>query len=351
MIASHEVHNKPQTTQAALPFDKTATTFTQSLNGFIEAQSSNTLRNSVAPISFPKAKRFNNPIPPGASVPFYNTARKFDKKKGTGFGYGKKLGPVMKSYSPGPGRYDDPSLLSLARLKDSKFKNAKFGGGYDRFKMTCDIPIGIKIYDDRDKPCPNFYKAKKYPQYSMGKKLPGMIEILEKSAELPSPFHYKIKTEYVLPSRHKNVGFGYGEKSNKKDKELSPGPGDYNLNSFTDKFKPSIYSIVRKKQKGGLSRSIQPTPRDCSLAKPLSGGVFDPMGVVTKKGTVGFNYPPLKQPGYFKSANMMFYKTDGFNNNQKKFGASKRMLEVHKGSNSKSIMESNAQSVKNSISD
>jgi len=58
------------------------------------------------------------------------------------------------------------------------------------------------------------------------------------------------------------VGFGYGNKSNKKDNKLSPGPGDYNLGSFTDKFTPSLYRITRKKQNKKISSSLQPSPRD-----------------------------------------------------------------------------------------
>ena len=100
---------------------------------------------------------------------------------------------------------------------------------------------------------------------------------------------------------------------------MSPGPGEYNLSSFTDKFKPSMYKLTRKTQDKRSSRSprsVQPTPRDCSLAKPMTGGVFDPMGVVTKKKTVGFNYPPLKPTKFFQTGNTLFYKTDGFKNHK-----------------------------------
>ena len=55
-----------------------------------------------------------------------------------------------------------------------------------------------------------------------------------------------------------------------------------------------------------------PTPRDWSLAKPLTGGPFDPMGVVKKEKTMGFNYPPVKFSKYAKGGNPSFYKTDGF---------------------------------------
>ena len=145
----------------------------------------------------------------------------------------------------------------------------------------------------------------------MGRKLPGKIQSLERQSALPSPFHYTVKTESVLPTKYKRISFGYGIKSNSKDSKLSPGPGDYNLTSFTDRFRPSIFRQTRSKQKGKFYRSLMTTPRDCSMATPLTGGVFDPMGVVTKKKTPGFNYPPLRPPQFFQG-NASFSKTDGF---------------------------------------
>lgn len=104
------------------------------------------------------------------------------------------------------------------------------------------------------------------------------------------------------------IGFGYGLKSNAKDSKLSPGPGDYNLSSFTDRFMTSLYKQARKKQQRNAYTSIQPSPRDCSLAKPLSGGVFDPNGVLTKEKTLGFNYPPLKFSNLTNAGNMLMAK-------------------------------------------
>mmetsp|Transcript_9879 Transcript_9879/g.11165 ORF Transcript_9879/g.11165 Transcript_9879/m.11165 type:complete len:192 (-) Transcript_9879:28-603(-) len=190
----------------------------------------------------------------------------------------------------------------------------------------------------------------------MGQKLPGRIQSLEKSAALPSPFHYTVKTDSVLPGKYKKVGFGYGDKSNKKSAKMSPGPGEYNLTSFTDKFRPSFYRMTRRSQEKRSQksqRSMQPTPRDCSLAKPLSGGVFDPMGVVTKKGTVGFNYPPLKPPKYFQTGNTLFYKTDGFKNGGKKFGNSLKGIrdsQVIPSSNNQELPEMGTNSEASSIS-
>jgi len=50
------------------------------------------------------------------------------------------------------------------------------------------------------------------------------------------------------------------------------------------------------------------------MAKPLSGGVFNPMGVVRKEKTPGFNYPPMRFSKFANAGSTMFYKTDGFNN-------------------------------------
>lgn len=75
--------------------------------------------------------------------------------------------------------------------------------------QTCDIDKSIKIYDERDKPAPNSYKVEKQigtqgvPKYSMAKKLPGRMQSLEKSSVLPSPFHYTVKTDSVLPTNYK----------------------------------------------------------------------------------------------------------------------------------------------------
>lgn len=111
----------------------------------------------------------------------------------------------------------------------------------------------------------------------MGKRLPGRIEFLEKHSFLPSPFEYSVKTEIVQPSNFKKIGFGYGLKSDGVNSRLSPGPGDYNLSSFTDRFKPSLFRQTRKQQQK-KSYSVIPSPRQCSLVKPLTGGMFDPMG-------------------------------------------------------------------------
>ena len=168
-------------------------------------------------------------------------------------------------------------------------------------------------------PAPNSYRPDKplgnqgVPKYSMGKRLPGKIERLEKQSFLPSPFEYSVKTNSVLPTKFNKIGFGYGTKTCAKDNsKLSPGPGDYNLSSFTDKFKPSLFRQTRKVQTTKKSYSVAPSPRQCSLAKPLSGGIFDPNGVVKKEKTPGFNYPPVKMSKYMRSGNTMFYKTEGF---------------------------------------
>lgn len=74
------------------------------------------------------------------------------------------------------------------------------------------------MFDNRDKPGPNTYSPnrafanKNFPKYTMGKKLPGKIQSIEKAFELPSPFHYTVKTDCVLPTRHRKIGFGYGNK-------------------------------------------------------------------------------------------------------------------------------------------
>lgn len=73
----------------------------------------------------------------GAGVPYYNTARNFNKKKGTSFGYGKKIGAYKKSESPGPANYDihNTSFRSFSKPN----KNGKFGVGHNKFKLVSNI--------------------------------------------------------------------------------------------------------------------------------------------------------------------------------------------------------------------
>lgn len=253
----------------------------------------------------------------------------------------------------------------------NKNSKGKFGISYDKFKLVsvgvinyiqkCDIDKGIKIYDDRDKPGPNSYHVEREfgsqgkPKFSIGKRLPGRIQSLEKQAFLPSPFHYSIKTDSVLPSKYKRIGFGYGLKSNSKASKRSPGPGEYNLSSFTDRCRPSLYKQTRKAQHRKTYSSIQPSPRDCSLAKPLTGGVFDPMGVVTKDKTIGFNYPPMRLPNFSTTGSTMFYKTDGFRSKKSSSPApgntNMRNSAALGKKNQRALIELNGDSNQSSISD
>lgn len=175
---------------------------------------------------------------------------------------------LNKSESPGPGRYENNSISNIGSAKKDKSGHGKFGISYDKFKLACDIDRNITVFDDRNKPGPNLYSPDKntvrktFPKYSMGKKLPGKIQSLERHSALPSPFHYTVKTESVLPTNYKKIGFGYGNKSNSTYGKLSPGPGDYNLSSFTDRFRPSLYRQARRKQDRRFNRSIQGAARD-----------------------------------------------------------------------------------------
>lgn len=151
------------------------------------------------------------------------------------------------------------------------------------------------------------------PRYTIGKRLPGKLQMIQKQSFLPSPFQYNVKTDVVAPSKFKKVGFGYGSKSGGPLTKLGPGPGDYELKSFTDKFSAPMYKQARYRQKQGKkSFSVIPSPRQCSLAKPMTGGAFDPMGCIRKDKQPGFNYPPLRMPKFAGAANTMFYKTHDF---------------------------------------
>jgi hypothetical protein len=236
--------------------------------------------------------------------------------------------------SPGPGRYESTPYSSTrsfipgnkGKTSHGKFGEGygKFGIGYNKYKLACDIDKNITVHDDRSRPGPNWYSPDKntvkkhFPQYSMGRKLPGELESIERKTALPSPFHYTVKTESTLPTKYRKIGFGYGNKSNSSSGKLSPGPGDYNLSSFTDKFTPSLYIQTRKRQQRRFNRSIQASARDWSLAKPLTGGVFDPNGVVTKQKTVGFNYPPLRPSQLYHTSNTAMYKSNGFGSSKKR---------------------------------
>ena len=73
-------------------------------------------------------------MPAGASIPYYNTVKSQNPKKGTSFGYGMKIADYKKSESPGPGRYEDRSIFLRSHSKDSK--QGKFGIGYDKFYLV-----------------------------------------------------------------------------------------------------------------------------------------------------------------------------------------------------------------------
>ena len=88
--------------------------------------------------------RFKQIVAAGAGVPYYNTARNFSKKKGTSFGYGKKIGDYKKSESPGPAVYDNPN--SSFRSFSKPNKNGKFGVGHDKFQLVsnfCELSAGF----------------------------------------------------------------------------------------------------------------------------------------------------------------------------------------------------------------
>jgi hypothetical protein len=78
--------------------------------------------------------RFRDIISAGAGVPFYNTARKHNSKKGTSFGFGKKIGGGRKSESPGPAGYENFNTSFRSNSKPSK--NGKFGVTHDKYYLV-----------------------------------------------------------------------------------------------------------------------------------------------------------------------------------------------------------------------
>ena len=68
----------------------------------------------------------------------------------------------------------------------------------------------------------------------MGQKLPSPND--PRNLSHPGPSNYEVKPQQVLPERYKKVGFGYGVKCTAQKIRQSPGPGYYNLGSFTDKY-------------------------------------------------------------------------------------------------------------------
>ena len=73
----------------------------------------------------------------GAGIPYYTVNKSEGQNKGTGFGFGKKIGELRKSESPGPGKYENNNSSYRSFSQNQKTnKQGKFGIGYDKFYLV-----------------------------------------------------------------------------------------------------------------------------------------------------------------------------------------------------------------------
>eukprot|EP00347_Sterkiella_histriomuscorum_P020022 403339398 len=278
-------------------------TFTNSLQGFISAehQSANTLRNSVSPISFSKAERFQQIKTAARNTPFYPAKDPFkDKfciphKKGWGFGYSSR--PSIQKQAE---KKNIPSPLNYHKAEHSQFFSPKqkekcfFGLSYANLKK-CDIDnrsIIEHVSFDVVSPLtysPDKSKVNKQPQaFSMSGRFPHISEIYRAKEKRPSPHDYKVQDKLVKTTRYSSLhAGGYSPKDYYKA-DRNPGPGQYENNPT------SLGEITKKRSKILSSNFASKTgtqwfsfqqaqtaavsPRECAFSTPNSGEPFNHFG-------------------------------------------------------------------------
>lgn len=107
-------------------------------------QSSNTLRNSLSPITIGKDRRFRVVLVGGAHVPFHDVKRTLDdpenlKNTRWNFSYTKRSVFNQSNYSfiPSPDHYYGKTMTQFRQEKD--YKKCTFGESYEQIKPRVDI--------------------------------------------------------------------------------------------------------------------------------------------------------------------------------------------------------------------
>ena len=97
------------------------------------------MRHSLAPISFPKSKRFRNVPLAGAQAPFYETASSFKLhsfKQGFGFGHAPQRQAKVAERTPSP---QDYHRAELSQFTQKRIRNRCFFGVSFEDTRQCDI--------------------------------------------------------------------------------------------------------------------------------------------------------------------------------------------------------------------
>ena len=76
--------------------------------------------------------------------------------------------------------------------------------------------------------------------------------------KIPGPADYSVEEKLVTSGRFNDIGFGYGDRPNLKEIKLSPGPGDYRLPEFTDRYSPRLLKIKKRKCKYFCLKLVSP---------------------------------------------------------------------------------------------
>ncbi|CAI2374448.1 unnamed protein product [Moneuplotes crassus] len=255
---------------------KSYTSFKKYLQNPAKYCSANTLRNSIIPQSFTKGQRFLSAGTGGAKVEFTNVSNKMGSNIASSFGHGNKFTFKAMNNNPGPGCYD---ITSKRQKKNRRKIKCTFGITYDERK-TCDINKDIKVFN-WTAPGPGFYNdiltlKKSAPKYSLKRREKSYFD---KKSPNPPPTQYTLNEKAVKCTKFMNVSFGKDIKSILKDIPQTPGPADYE----TVKRRESK-SIVKSRKSHVMQ--LRPTSRECSLAVPLSGEPFSPLGALKRASRI-----------------------------------------------------------------
>lgn len=181
--------------------------------------------------SFKKSNRFNSKDE--KPIDFYNIPTAFSKRS-TSFGFGKRSTLIGLTTTPSPDKYNPitrkPTGLAISR-----------SGIGERQKLFSTISPGPGAYSVSPiDNTPKFIFNSRHP--------PKKVE------DSPCAANYNPNFSYVLKSKYKGIGFGFGKKVDPSRNPEIPGPGAYSIphlfpkiklrpaHSFT---KPRLKTIVK----------------------------------------------------------------------------------------------------------
>lgn len=152
--------------------------------------------------------------------------------RATSFGYGKRWEPKNEKGrdSPPPTAYNPPSSFAMTA------RAIGFGNGptAERAHTRSELSPGPGSYN------PLAPLGEGSPKFSLRPRLSFKAKIIT-----PSPGDYEPKFKLVEKSNFARIGFGYGERARLNVRELSPGPGTYEISSAFSKTNSRFFTPVR----------------------------------------------------------------------------------------------------------